>query len=45
MRYRLCTGLMKGGMRRYMRGINKMEAEIICQGGIVLREMCTLCWT
>ena len=39
MRYRLCTGLMKGGMRRYMRGINKM------QGGIVLREMCTLRWT
>ena len=49
MRYRLCTGLMEGGMCRYMWGINKdigVEEEylIVYPGGNVLREMCTLRW-
>ena len=28
-----CTGSMKGGMSRYMWGINKMQAEEIFGGG------------
>ena len=33
MRYTLCMGLMKGGICRYMWGIDKMQAEEILGDG------------